>query len=110
MQISFQDLRNILKSTGIEVYRDEAPANQSYPYIIYEFVNEQHRRTSNKVIADMPLYQIAYITKGIETELKTLKDALNAHQVPYEPFRSMPYDENDDTITQFITYVRCINE
>lgn len=108
--MTFQDLRDILKSTGINVYRDDAPSSAKLPYIVYEFVNEHHKRASNKVLADMPLYQIAYITTGIESELKVLKDAFNQNNVPYEQFIGLPYDENDSKVTQFITYVRCVNE
>jgi hypothetical protein len=108
MPINFQQLRSIMKSSGIPVYRDEAPSTANYPYIIYEFVNEQHKRASNKVLYDMPLYQIAFITKGVESELKPLKDAFNKNGISYERFEAYPYDENDDTVIQFITYVRCI--
>lgn len=95
---------------GIKIYRDEAPSTATYPYIIYEFVNEQHKRASNKVLYDMPLYQIAFITQGVESELKPLKDVFNINGVSYEPFTASDYDENDSTITQFITYVRCLND
>lgn len=110
MSINFEQLRAILKSAGTPVFRDEAPSKQKYPYLIYEFVNEQHRRASSKVFAEMPLYQIAYVTEGIESELRTLKDTLNSHQVEYSAFTPSPYDENDKKVTQFTTYVRCINE
>lgn len=110
MPINLEKLRAILKSTGINVYRDDAPSNANYPYIIYEFVNEQHKRASRKVFADMPLYQVAYITSGIESELSELKRVMNENCVEYASFTSAPYDENDLEITQFITYVRCVNE
>lgn len=64
MQINFQQLRTIMKKSGIPVYRDNAPTTAKYPYIVYEFVNEQHKRASNKVLKSMPLYQVAVITKG----------------------------------------------
>lgn len=107
--VTFEQLRTILKSTGINVYRDKAPSDAELPYIIYQFVNEQHKRASNKILADMPLYQIAYITAGIEDELEVLKEKLDEKKVPYERFEAMPYDEDDETITQFVTYVRCIH-
>jgi hypothetical protein len=110
MPISFQQLRTIMKESGLPVYRDSAPTTAQYPYIEYEFVNEQHRRSSNKVIADMPLYQIAVVTNGTEADIKPLKDVFNQYGVSYQQFDGFPYDENDSTITQFITYVRCINE
>lgn len=107
--VTFEQLQTILKSTGINVYRDKAPSDAELPYIIYQFVNEQHKRASNKILADMPLYQIAYITAGIEDELEVLKEKLDEKKVPYERFEAMPYDEDDETITQFVTYVRCIH-
>jgi len=108
MQISFQELRVLMRESDMPVYRDNAPTTAKYPYIVYEFVNETHKRTSNKVIESMPLYQIAIITDGIETDIEPLKKVFNDNDVPYEMFTAIPYDENDDTITQFITYVRCV--
>jgi len=108
MRISFQKLRSIMKESGLPVYRDNAPTNAEYPYIVYEFVNETHKRTSNNVLKSMPLYQIAVITDGIEADIEQLKAVFNKNKVPYEMFEGYPYDQNDDTITQFITYVRCV--
>ena len=109
MQISFQQLRSIMIESGLPVYRDGAPTTATYPYIVYEFVNERHKRTSNRVIKSLPLYQIAVITNGTESDYETLKDAFNSHSVPYSMFEGYPYDENDDTVMQFITYVRCVH-
>lgn len=111
MQINFQQLRTILKTLepGIKVYRDEAPTTATYPYIEYEFVNESHKRASNQRLHSLPLYQIAFVTEGIESDLDVLKSVLDANGVIYDDFKPVPYDENDSTITQFITYVRCVN-
>ncbi|HHT7151666.1 hypothetical protein OAT02_07340 [Bacillus thuringiensis] len=108
MQINFEQLRTLMKQSDLPVYRDEAPTTAKYPYIVYEFVNEQQKRASNKVIKDMPLYQIAVITNGTEKDYAPLKAVFNEVGVSYSQFDGMGYDENDDTITQFITYVRCI--
>lgn len=97
-----------MQESGLPVYRDGAPTTAKYPYIVYEFVNEQHKRTSNRVIKSLPLYQIAIITDGTESDYEPLKEVFNHHKVPYEMFEGYPYDENDDKITQFITYVRCV--
>lgn len=108
MQINFQQLRAIIKESNLPVYRDNAPTNAKYPYIVYEYVNETHKRTSNKVIKSMPLYQIAIITDGTESDYEPLKKVFNAHGVEYSMFFGIPYDENDSTVTQFITKVRCV--
>jgi len=108
MQINLQQLRSIMKESGIPVYRDNAPTTAKYPYIVYEFVNEQHRRVSNKVIKSLPLYQIAIITTGTESDYEPLKAVFNAHEVEYSMFVGGPYDENDSTVTQYITNVRCV--
>lgn len=110
MQINLSELRNIMKESGIPVYRDDAPTNATYPYIVYEFVNEIHKRSSSGVIRSMPLYQIAVITNGTEADYEPLKTAFNSYQVPYSMFFGIPYDENDSTVTQFITNVRCVND
>lgn len=111
MPISAEALQILLETLepGIKVYRDEAPSNAKYPYIVFEFVSERYRKVSNRMFAEMPLYQIAYITKGIETELSVLKSLFKQNQVLYEGFTPMAYDENDKKVTQFVTYVRCIN-
>jgi hypothetical protein len=109
MQISFEQLRAIMKTSGIPVYRDEAPTIATYPYIIYEYVNETHRRASNKLLKSMPMYQIAIITDGTEKDYEPLKSVFNDNGVEYSMFTGIPYDENDDTITQYITNVRCVN-
>lgn len=109
MMITFAELRTIMKASGLPVYRDESPTTVKYPYIVYEFVNEQHKRASNSVLKSMPLYQITVITNGTETDIEPLKAVFNASNVPYSQFDAIPFDENDDTITQFITLVRCVN-
>jgi hypothetical protein len=109
MQIKFQQLRSIMKESGIPVYRDEAPTKAVYPYIIYEFVNETHKRSSSRILKSMPLYQIAIITKGTEADYEPLKEVFDLKGVEFSAFIGIPYDENDDTITQFITMVRCVN-
>lgn len=98
-----------MKKSGLSVFRDQASTMATYPYVIYEFVNETHKRSSSKVLKSMPLYQVAVITNGTETDYEPLKDVFNAHGVEYSQFNGLPYDENDATITQFITYVRCVN-
>lgn len=108
MQINFQQLRTIMKESGMSVYRDDAPTTAKYPYIVYEFVNEIHKRSSSKVLKSLPLYQIAVITDGTETDYEPLKAVFNAYGVQYGQFEGMPYDENDSTVTQFITLVRCV--
>lgn len=109
MQINFQTLRDIMKESKIPVYRDSAPTNAEYPYIEYEYVNETHKRSSSKVLKSLPLYQIAVVTNGIETDYEPLKNAFNQYGISYSQFEGFPYDENDSTITQFITNVRCVN-
>ncbi|MEC0282324.1 hypothetical protein [Terribacillus saccharophilus] len=109
MSISFQELRKVMKSSGIPVFRDAASTDAKYPYIVYEFVNETQKRASSHVHYSMPLYQITLITKGTESDYEPLKKAFNENKVEYAQFDGLPYDENDDTITQFITYVRCVN-
>lgn len=109
MQVNLDQLRSIMKESGISVYRDIEPSSVTYPYIVYEFVNETHKRASSRVLKSMPLYQIALITNGTESDYEPLKDTFNKYGVEYDQFEGIPYDENDSTITQFITNVRCVS-
>lgn len=107
MQINLQQLRDIMKQSGLPVYRDDAPTNAIYPYIVYEYVNETHRRSSNKVLRSMPMYQIAVITDGTEQDYEALKRSFNHYGIEYSMFFGIPYDENDSKVMQYITNVRC---
>ncbi len=109
MSINLEQLRSIMKESELAVYRDSEPTDAVYPYIVYEYVNETYRRASNKVLKSMPLYQVAVITDGIESDYEPLKNVFDKHGVVYSQFVGYPYDENDDTVTQFITNVRCVN-
>lgn len=110
MTIRLDELRAIMKESGMSVYRDEAETNAQYPYIVYEFVNSIKKWASGKVIYAMPLYQISVVTNGTEKDYKPLRNAFEKHGVSYDQFQGVPYDENDSTITQFITNVRCADE
>ncbi|MGI6154435.1 MAG: hypothetical protein ACOYEB_00605 [Enterococcus lemanii] len=109
MLISLVELKAILDQVGINYFRDDAPNNQKYPYVIYEYVQDIQVYAGNKVIRELQEYQLAYITTGIESELNPLKKALDENNVLFSPFNGMAYDENDDTVTQFVCYVRCKN-
>lgn len=109
MLINLEQLRAIMKESGLAVYRDSPSTTATYPYIVYEYVNETHKRASNKVLLSMPMYQVSVITDGIESDYEPLKNVFDKHGVVYSQFIGYPYDENDDTVTQFITNVRCVN-
>lgn len=110
MTINFNDLKDVIKQSQMPFFRDFAPSQQTYPYIVYEFVNEQYKRISNKVHARMPLYQIAVVSDDVESIILPLQKAFDDAGVIYSEFITLPYDENDSRITQYITNVRCIND
>lgn len=107
---NLEKVLRVLKLTKIPVYRDSAPSGHSYPYLIYEYVNDDPNHASNSVISETLTYQITYISTGIETELTPIKDILSKNQIFHSGFKSGPYDENDETVTQFNTFVRCWDE
>lgn len=107
MSISLEELKQLFKQAGIKYWRDNAPSNQYYPYLIYEYVGDVQKLAGNYVVREFQEYQLAYITRGIESELDVLKKVLQENGVLYSNFKGGSYDENDETITQFVTYVRC---
>jgi len=110
MLISLEELRNILKQSKIPYYRDNAPNNAKYPYLIYEYVQDLNVHAGNQIVRELQEYQLSYITVGVESELDPFKKLLHDNKVIFSPFNGVPYDENDLTITQFVSYVRCKNE
>ena len=109
MLTNISELSQLLKDNGYEVYRDYAEANEDYPFVIYEFVNERPKYASNSFISDTYLYQVSLVTTGIETEMKEMLKILNDNDVFPGSISSGPYKENDETITQFNCYVRVLN-
>ena len=96
MSISFEKLRITLKSVGVPVTRDKAEQGK--------------KMASSKVHRRMPYYQISFYTTGTEKDLIALENALEEAGIPYTDFVGIQGDENDDTVTNFYTYVRCIED
>ena len=92
MSISFEKLRATLKTVGVPVTRDKAEKGTDYPYIVYSNVSKGKKMASSKVHRRLPYYQISFFTTGTEKDLTDLENAL----------------ENAGTVTNFYTYVRCI--
>ncbi|KAJ85334.1 hypothetical protein [Enterococcus faecalis] len=110
MSISFEKLRITLKSVGVPVTRDKAGKGTDYPYIVYSNVSQGKKMASSKVHRRMPYYQISFYTTGTEKDLIALENALEEAGIPYTDFVGIQGDENDDTVTNFYTYVRCIED
>ncbi|EGO8419380.1 hypothetical protein ER577_13895 [Enterococcus faecalis] len=110
MSISFEKLRATLKAVGVPVTRDKAEKGTDYPYIVYSNVSQGKKMASSKVHRRMPYYQISLYTTGTEKDLIALENALEEAGIPYTDFVGIQGDENDDTVTNFYTYVRCIED
>lgn len=108
MSINIEQLRNILKAVNSKTYRGKAPPGVPYPYIVYSNISMGKKVASGKTIKLMPLYQISLFTTGTEEDLIDLEKALS--RVPHTDFSSIQGDENDDTVTNFFTQVRVVED
>ena len=109
MQITINQLADFIElEAGFNVYRDVAPADAAYPYVRYQYVFEQSKRSSNTAFEHHPTYQISLFTRGVEQDMYEITDVLDRHKVSYEQIEAMPGSENDEFVTHFSTYVRCI--
>lgn len=108
MSINFEQLKTALKSTGLPVTRDLAKKGTNYPYIVYSNVSKGKKMASSKVYKRLPYYQISFYTTGAEDDLASIENALEVAGIPYTDFVGTPGDENDETVTNYYTYVRCI--
>ncbi|MGC3014576.1 hypothetical protein ACPTH2_15955 [Enterococcus faecium] len=108
MSISFDELKTALKSTKLPVFRDKARLGTMYPYIVYSNVSNSKKMASGKVYKKLPYYQISFFTLGTEQDLAVIEEALQNAGIPYSDFTGIQGDENDDTVTNYFTYVRCV--
>ncbi|WP_285122482.1 hypothetical protein [Lactococcus petauri] len=106
MSINSKELVALLKSINLKVFRDKAPLNTDYPYIIYSNISMGKKVASSKTAKLMPLYQVSLFTTGTEKDLKPLEVALK--RVPHTDFYGIQGDENDDTVTNFYTQIRVV--
>ncbi|MDZ5758702.1 hypothetical protein RAK27_08555 [Carnobacterium maltaromaticum] len=110
MWISLSELLTIVKSLGLPVFRNNAPKNTDYPYYVYSYVGQTDKKASGKIFKSLPLYQISLYTAGTEKDLKPIISKLDEYRIPFKGFRPIQGDENDATITNFFTYVRCVED
>lgn len=105
MSINFEQLRILLKSTLYPVYRDKAPKNTKFPYIVYSLISKSKKVASHTVYRHTAKYQVSLFTTGTEKDLEPIEKVLERDYVPYTDFVSIQGDENDDTVTNFFTQV-----
>nr|DAP17764.1 MAG TPA: tail completion protein [Caudoviricetes sp.] len=79
-----------------------------YPYIVYSNVSNSKKMASGKVYKKLPYYQISFFTLGTERDLSVIEEALQNAGIPYSDFTGIQGDENDETVTNYYTYVRCV--
>lgn len=108
MSINLNELKTILKSINPRVYRDQAPNNTDYPYIVYSNISIGKKKASGKLFKLMPLYQVSLFTLGTENDVVSLEKALS--KIPHTDFSSIQGDENDEKVTHFYTQIRVVEE
>lgn len=107
MSISFDELKTALKSTKLAVFRDKARLGTMYPYIVYSNVSNSKKWHPVKSIK-ITLLPSLFFTLGTEQDLVVIEQALQNAGIPYSDFTGIQGDENDDTVTNYYTYVRCV--
>ncbi|WP_422698901.1 hypothetical protein ACOX9P_09085 [Enterococcus durans] len=108
MSSSFEEMKIALESTKLPVFRDKARLGTMYPYIVYSNVSNTKKMASGKVYKKLPYYQISFFTLGTEQDLAVIEEALQKAGILYSDFVGIQGDENDDTVTNYYTYVRCV--
>lgn len=103
MSISFDEFRTRLKSLELPVFRDKAVEGTPYPYYVYSFSTEKRIMGSSRTALVVTEYRVSLFTTGTERELIPFKKEFSREQ--YESFTGVPGDENDDTVTNFTTFV-----
>lgn len=105
MLITFDEFLTRLKFLG-KVWRDGAPRDAAYPYWIYTYTNTQRVIASNQTKQIIYEYQVSLFTLGTEKELLPFIKLFDG--TPFQDFRGLPGSENDDTVTNFYTYIEVV--
>jgi len=110
MSNSLNELKALLRTTPYKLYRDKAPKNTPYPYMVYTYDSTENIWSGNTVYRRLQNYQLSLFTAGTEEDLLPIEKVLIENKVPYADFFSTIGDENDDTITNFYTEIKVIND
>lgn len=110
MSNNFANFKKAMESTGLSVTRDKAGKGTEYPYIVYSSISKGKKTASSKTFKRMPYYQVSLFTDGTEDDLKILEAAFDEYGISYGEFTGIQGDENDDTVTNYFTYVRLIED
>ena len=108
MSINIEQLRRLLKAVNTRTFRGKAPPGAPYPYIVYSNISIGKKKASGKLFKLLPLYQVSLFTSGTENDVIPLEKALS--EVPHPDFFGVQGDENDDTVTNFYTQVRVVED
>lgn len=108
MSINLNELRALLKTLPYKLYRDMAPKNTAYPYMVYTYDSTENVHASSNVYRRKRTYQLSLFTDGTEDDLLPIEDLLAKNKIQYGDFYSTAGSENDDTITNFYTEIQVI--
>lgn len=102
------DLTDTLKKTKLPVFRDLAPKNTKYPYIVYSFVSKERKMASGLAYKRLTEYQISLFTEGTEKDLTVLETVLDDADIRYRSFSSFEVLENQNNVTNFFTFIKVV--
>lgn len=108
MSINLNELRTLIKTLPYKLYRDKAPKNTDYPYLVYTFDSTDNAHASSNVYRRKRTYQLSLFTDGTEDDLLPIEDLFAKNKIQYGDFYSTAGSENDDTITNFYTEIQVI--
>lgn len=89
---------DLLKETGYPFYRDQAPTNTPYPYLVYSLISETPVKASNGIFKHIRRYQLSLFTTGTEDDYSAIYKVFSQYKVPISALNSIPGLENDDTV------------
>lgn len=110
MSVNYEQLLTILNATPYSVFRDLAPKNTTYPYVVYSFISKDRKVAGGGMYRRLITYQISLFTTGIEKDLEPIEKIFEKNHLPFTPWMSTQGDENDDTVTNFFTQVKVIED
>lgn len=108
MYPNMEKFLELLSETGYPFFRDVAPIDTPYPYLVYSLISESPVKASNGIFKRIRKYQLSLFTTGTEEDYEPIYNVFSKYKVPISSLSSILDSENEDTVLNLYTRVAVV--
>lgn len=105
MYPNMEKFLELLNETSYPFFRDVAPIETPYPYLVYSLISETPVKASNGIFKRIRKYQLSLFTMGTEEDYEPIYEVFSKYKVPISALNSIPGSENDEIVLHLYTRV-----